>query len=89
MKQLQAIRQAIRYLWHSLPVKVQGGIVVAAAAAASSIGEVLTNPSACLQPGCLRRYVAVAAGAGVVAGRAFFMRPGPGPRPFPHDYTGS
>ncbi len=65
--------------WGGLPVHIQAGIVVISAAAASSLGKALSDQaSPCLQWVCLKHYIGIAVGSGIIAGRAFFMRPGPG-----------
>ena len=65
--------------WHSLDPKVQAGIVVVSAAAASSLGKAITDPASCWQWGCVKHYLGAAVGAGIIAGKAFYMRPGAGP----------
>jgi hypothetical protein len=78
-----------RALWHSLPPKAQGAAVIFAAGAGASLGKLLSDPTPCWQKGCLQHYAGAAIGAGVVALRAFYMRPGPGPHAGEGTHTGS
>ena len=65
-----------RNLWVSLPHGVQAGVVLFVSAAGASLGKILTDPaSACWTWVCIKQYVGVAIGAGVVAVRAFYMLP--------------
>lgn len=69
-------------LWRKLPPKIQCGVVIVGSAAATSLGKILSDPStSCFAWGCVKHYLGAAVGAGLIAGRAFFMRPGPGPNP--------
>jgi len=79
MNLIQKITATAKAAWYSLPHQVQAVIVVFAAAASASLGKKLLDPAACWQFACLKQYVGTAAGAGLVALRAFYMRPGPGP----------
>jgi hypothetical protein len=81
--------QFAKDFWHSLPQWIQAGAVVFAAAAGASLGKLLSDPSvSCWQPACLKHYLGAAIGAGLVALRAFYMRPGPGRQGGP-PYEGS
>ncbi len=72
------VPQALKDFWHGLPPQVQAGIVIVAAATASSLGKAITDPASCWQWSCWRHYLGAAVGAGIIAGKAFYMRPGPG-----------
>jgi hypothetical protein len=64
--------------WGGLPHQVQAGAVVFASAAATYAGTAFYNPSSCLQWVCIKHALGASAGAGLVALRAFYMKPGPG-----------
>ena len=75
--------QRAKDFWHSLPPKVQATIVIGASAAGTFLGQTasqyLLDPSAaCWQWHCLRHTLSAAGLAGIVAAKAFYMRPGPG-----------
>lgn len=68
--------QLFRNLWSSLPHPVQAGVVLFATAAGTSLGKVLTDPaSACWTWACIKQYIGIAIGAGIVAVKAFYMLP--------------
>lgn len=69
----------VKTFWHELPHQAQAAIVVFAAAAVASLGTYFSDPAtACWQWACLKHELGASLGAGVVALRAFYMRPGPG-----------
>jgi len=81
---MSIVVEKVKKLWHSLPPKVQATIVFGASAAGTFLGQKLSQwlldpAAACWHWSCLRHTLAAALAAGIVAGRAFFMRPGPGP----------
>jgi hypothetical protein len=87
---LQPFIDEAKRLWHKLEPKYQAGIVFITAASVTALGKTLAATfldadHPCLQWGCIRHAVGSSIGAavtaGLVAGRAFFMRPGPGPKP--------
>lgn len=72
-------------LWHLLPSRLQATIVVGASVAGTFLGQkasqYLFDPgAACWTWGCTRHTLIAAGAAGFVAARAFYMRPGPGPK---------
>lgn len=89
-KAFGAVFQAAKNFWHSLPHQVQAAVVVFTAAGSASLGKILSDPStACWQSGCVKHYLGAAVGAGLIALRAFYMRPGPGPHAGETTYSGS
>jgi hypothetical protein len=74
--------------WGSLPQKVQAGVVVFASAAATFAGTAFSNPGSCWTLICIKHALGASVGAGLVALRAFYMRPGPGRNGGP-SYEGS
>jgi hypothetical protein len=65
-------------VWSSLPHQVQAGAVVFASAAATFAGTAFSNPGSCWTLVCIKHALGASVGAGLVALRAFYMRPGPG-----------
>ncbi|MGB6383580.1 MAG: hypothetical protein WBF25_00015 [Terriglobales bacterium] len=75
----------VKALWHSLPPKAQATIVILASTAGTFLGQTasqyfLEPSAACWQWHCLRHTLSAAILAGLVAAKAFYMRPGPGPQ---------
>ena len=77
----------LRAAWNSLPSGVQATLMMAAAAAGTSLGKALfDSDAACWQWHCLRHDLGAAIVAGFMAGRAFYMlpnRPAKPPEPEP------
>ena len=74
----------IKNLWYSLPHQVQATAVVFATTAGAVLGQAASkyylDPAAqCWKWVCLRHTLSAALFAGVIAARACYMRPGPGP----------
>jgi hypothetical protein len=85
MNKLSELKAVITSTWHSLSPAWQATVVVAVSAAGTFLGDqagryLLDPSSACWTWPCLRHLLVAAVGAGVVAGKAFYMRPGPGPK---------
>lgn len=68
-------------VWRTLPHWVQGGAVVFASGAATFAGTAFSNPGSCWTLVCIKHALGASVGAGLVALRAFYMRPGPGSHP--------
>lgn len=73
----KAIEWAKRF-WRGLPHQAQAAVVVFASAAATYAGTAFTSPTSCWQWACIKHGLGASAGAGLIALRAFYMRPGPG-----------
>lgn len=86
------MNQAIAWVkdfWHGLPQPVQCAGVIFAAGAGASLGKTLFEPATfSFQWSFLQHQIGTAVGAGVVALRVFYMRPGPGRNGGP-SYEGS
>lgn len=68
----------LKAFWYSLPHQVQAAVVVFVAAASSAFGASFMDASSCSNLVCVKHELGAAFGAGIVALRAFYMRPGPG-----------
>jgi hypothetical protein len=89
MKFFKAIYAWGLSIWRRFPPYVQAGIVVFASTAASFLGDRLWDGASCWTWACLKHTVGAACGAGFVALKAFYARPGKGPHPGETPYTGS
>jgi hypothetical protein len=69
--------ESLKSFWGSLPHQVQAAVVVFVSAAATYAGTAFSNGS-CWQWVCIKHGLGASAGAGLIALRAFYMRPGPG-----------
>ncbi len=67
----------VKNFWHGLPHQAQAAVVVFASAAATYAGTVFSN-GACWTLVCIKHGLGASVGAGLIALRAFYMRPGPG-----------
>jgi hypothetical protein len=76
-------------VWHGLPHQAQAAIVVFASAAATFAGKTFFDPASCWSLVCIKHSIGACAGAGLIALRAFYMRPGKGPHPDETVYSGS
>jgi hypothetical protein len=70
--------ESLKSFWGSLPHQAQPAVVVFASAAATYAGTAFSNPASCWQWACIKHGLGASAGAGLIALRAFYMRPGPG-----------
>src|SRR5580658_9707716 len=81
----KGVWRSAQAFWRTLPPWLQGTIVAFVAAVSASLGAA---PS-CWHFNCLKHTMGAAITAGGIAGKAFFMRAGPGPHPGETPYTGS
>ncbi len=63
--------------WKSLPHQAQAAAVIFASGAATYAGMLFSNGS-CWTLVCIKHGLGASVGAGLIALRAFYMRPGPG-----------
>jgi hypothetical protein len=78
---LEKAVQSLKDFWHSLPHQAQAGLVLFVSSAATALGDAaVTSGGQFWHWAALKSTLGAAVGAGIVAVRAFYLRPGAGPK---------